>query len=92
MIGERIFSLFDVDKDGFLKKAEFQSGLCRLFVSSFEENVKLVYDLFDFDSDEKITKEDIRTLLSHVPLVQILELTNSDKPHEGQFTKQGGGM
>jgi Ca2+-binding EF-hand superfamily protein len=84
--------LFDVDKDCYLKKTEFQGGICRLFVSSFDENVKLVYDLFDFDSDGKISKEDIRTLLSHVPLVQILELTNSDSPHEGQFTKQGGGM
>ena len=74
-----MFGLFDADKDGFLNQSEFQTGLNRLFACSFEENAKLVYDLFDFDLDGKISKEDIRTLLSHVPLAEILELTAPDK-------------
>ncbi len=97
LIGERVFALLDTDKDGYLKKAEFQKGLCRLFANTFEESSRLIYDLFDFDSDGKISKEDIRTLLSHVPLVKILELLKSGKESEvqrseGQYTQHGGAL
>ena len=73
-----MFNLFDSDDDGFLAKDEFLSGLCKLFPNSFEEKVRLVYDLFDFDLDGVITKEDIRTLLSHAPLAQVLDIDESN--------------
>lgn len=69
-----MFSLFDEDKDGYLSEGEFKTGLLRLFGETFEQKVKLVYDLFDFDLDGKVSKEDIRTLLSHVPLAQVLDV------------------
>ena len=50
-----------------------------------------MYDLFDFDSDGFVSKEDIRTLLSHVPLVQLFEVTSVDSPREGRYTQHGGG-
>ena len=84
LIGERVFNLFDADRDGFLGKKEFMSGFYRLFSCTFEENLKLVYDLFDFDSDGKISKEDMRTLLSHVPLAQLLEVTAPDRVKTSQ--------
>jgi len=74
LIGERILYLFDIDKDGYLEEQEFRKGLKRMPSQSFEEYVRLVYDLFDFNFDGKISKEDIRTLFSHVPLVQILDV------------------
>lgn len=77
-----MFNLFDEDKDGYLGKEEFQKGLCRLFANAFEEKVRLVYDLFDFDLDGTIVKEDIRTLLSHVPLAQLLDVTRSNAQRE----------
>ena len=91
LIGERFFTLFDTDKDGFLKKAEFISGFLKLFPVSFEKSIKLIYDLFDFDSDGQVSKEDFRVLLSHVPLVKILDLIKSRSHGEGQYTQQGGG-
>lgn len=92
LIGERFFVLFDTDKDGHLKKDEFESCICRLFSATFVEKVKLVFDLFDFDSDGKISKEDIRTLLSHVPPVQIMEVTNVVESKEGLSPKKKQGM
>ncbi len=86
-----MFNLFDIDKDGYLKRKEFEEGICRLFAASYEESLRLVYDLFDFDSDGLVSKEDFRTLLSHVPLVQLMELTRAESPKEGQYTKGGGG-
>jgi Ca2+-binding EF-hand superfamily protein len=86
-----MFNLFDLDKDGFLKKKEFQDGLGKLFAQTFEENLKLVFELFDFDSNGRVSKEDIRTLLSHVPLAQLLELSAPGTLQEGQYTRRGGG-
>ena len=50
-----------------------QKGIKRIFSNSFAENVQLIFELFDFDGDGFITKEDIRTLLSHVPLNNLLD-------------------
>jgi Ca2+-binding EF-hand superfamily protein len=92
LIGERFFRLFDTDRDGYLNKAEFESCICRLFVPTFEEKIKLIFDLFDFDSDGKISKEGIRTLLSHIPPVKIIEVTNVAKPKEPQITNRVPGL
>ena len=43
---------------------------------------------YDFDRDGYITKEDVRLILSHIPIV------NSQKAKsvsEGTFTQEGGG-
>jgi len=92
LIGERMLNIFDLDKDGFLNKVEFQKAFVRLFATSFEENFKLVYDIFDFDGNGLISKEDCRIILSHVPLVRILELINVQEHPEGAYTKEGGGL
>jgi Ca2+-binding EF-hand superfamily protein len=74
--------MFDQNKDGHLNMEEFEQCVTQLFSTSFEGKVKLIFDLFDFDSDGKVSKEDIRTLLSHVPPVDIQEVTNVAKRKE----------
>ncbi len=71
-------------------RSEFISGGCRLFSSDFAENVRLIFELLDFDKDGQVTREDIRVVLSHVPLAQILQ-DNASTPREGQYTASGGG-
>ena len=66
-------------------------GACRLFNSNFDENLDLVFKVFDFDNDGFISKEDIRIVLSHVPLAQILQESKVGKKKEGAFTTGGGG-
>lgn len=39
-----------------------------LFCESHENNLKLIFDFYDFDKDGLISKEDIRVVLSYVPL------------------------
>lgn len=65
-------------------KGEFGSCIIRLFSSVFEEKVKLIFDLYDFDSDGKITKEDIITLLSHVPPEEVAEVSNITMQNKGK--------
>ena len=82
LIGERVFTLFDYDKDGFLNKKEFEDGLSRLFGDYFEDNLEFVFDLFDFNHDGNVSKEDMRMLLSHVPLAHLLEVSGPSSPRE----------
>jgi Ca2+-binding EF-hand superfamily protein len=43
-------------------------GMKILFCEGFEKSSKFIFDLYDFDKDGYITKEDIRVVLSYVPL------------------------
>lgn len=44
---------------------------------------------YDFDRDGYITKEDVRLILSHIPIVNSVE---GKLNAEGAFTREGGGM
>ncbi len=92
IIGERCFNLIDRDRDGVLSVTEFQNGLARFFCSTFEEKVGLIFDLYDFDEDGCMNGEDIKTMLSHVPLTQVLEAGNVTSPKEGKYTRGGGSL
>lgn len=92
LIGERVFNIFDTDKDGFSNNKEFLDASCRILSRSFEDNLKFVFDIYDFDGDGSISREDIRTLLSHVPLSEILAGKKDEGRKEGAFTKSGGGL
>jgi hypothetical protein len=47
-----------------------------------------IYYRYDFDRDGFISKEDVRLILSHIPIVN----TNTGSGvKEGQFTTEGGG-
>ena len=67
-------------------------GISRLFNNVFETNIALIFAMLDFDSDGIVTREDIRTLLSHVPISEVLLDMNLTMRKEGQYTKSGGGL
>ena len=67
-------------------------GISRLFNNVFETNIALIFAILDFDSDGIVTREDIRTLLSHVPISEVLLDMNLTMRKEGQYTKSGGGL
>ena len=71
MIGQRYFQICDVNKDGYLDITEFLVGIFKLYYSDYDVKMQFIFDMFDFDGDGWISKEDIRTLMSHVPLDQI---------------------
>jgi hypothetical protein len=48
----------------------------------------LIFFRYDFDKDGYITKEDVRLILSHIPIVNTATKTCIQ---EGSFTKNGGG-
>ena len=86
-----MFELLDVDGDGYLGKEEFVGEAKELFASQFKQQVAFVFRLCDFDGDGAVSREDLSTVLSHVPLAHILPEKRSRSTSEGQYTKTGGG-
>ena len=70
IISERLFAVFDKDKDGILNLSEFVNGMRSLFSQSesFDSLARFIFDFYDFRSCEKIKKDDVRVVLSYVPL------------------------
>ena len=70
IISERLFACFDKDKDGILNLTEFTTGMLSLFSQgeSFDSLAKFIFNLYDFNSTSIIKKDDVRVVLSYVPL------------------------
>jgi Ca2+-binding EF-hand superfamily protein len=67
-ISEKLFTVFDKDKDGFLNQKEFIYGMNRLYNSNFDETLKLIFDILDFNHDNLIEKDDVKMILGLLPL------------------------
>ena len=71
ILSERVFSVMDINNNGFIDLKEFINGMVTLFCEDFEKNSLFIFNLYDFDRDGKISKEDIRTILSYIPLNEL---------------------
>ena len=87
LLAERLFTVFDVDHDGYLNSKEFLTGLLRIYCSQFDQKMKFVFDIYDFDNDHLISKTDITTIITCMPVVR----TSGRADREGKFTQEGGG-
>ena len=68
LISERLFSVFDSSGNGYLSLNDFINNMLTLFSSNFEKLLQFIFKFYDFDNDGKITKEDVRVVLSYVPI------------------------
>ena len=68
LISERLFSVFDSSQSGFLSLNDFIYNMLTLFSSNFQKLIEFVFKFYDFDNNGKITKEDVRVVLSYVPI------------------------
>ena len=68
IISEKIFNSFDKDKNNYLNLKEFREGMIRLFQGNFEETLNSIFEIYDFDSDGFINKEDVRIIMFYLPL------------------------
>jgi len=91
LIAERVFTLFDRNKDQYAGRDEFIAAICRLLSKSFDDKIKIVFEIYDFDNDGIVPREDMRVILSSVPLAEILAGKKSQRRREGIFTRTGGG-
>ena len=49
-----------------------------LFTGSFDQLIKMIFDFYDFNKDGKISREDVRVVLSYIPL-KVMEQRINDK-------------
>ena len=68
IITERLFSVFDIHQNGSLSRDDFTEGMVTLFSGDFEQLQNLIFKFYDFNHDGYINKEDIRRVLSYIPL------------------------
>lgn len=47
---------------------EFIEGMTTLFSDSTDKIEKFIFQLYDFDKDGLISREDVRVVLSYIPL------------------------
>ena len=66
IIGDRLFRVFDSGRKDILELKDFKTGMNTLFCESYQNVLRFIFDFYDFDGDGKISKEDIRVVLSYV--------------------------
>jgi Ca2+-binding EF-hand superfamily protein len=76
----------DLNNDGYVDYREFLTGLLRIYCSTFEQRTKFVFEIYDFDGDGLVSKDDISTILSYMPVTKNIPVLG-----EGKFTQEGGG-
>ena len=81
--------MLDANNDEYIDLREFVYILFKIYYSNFDNQVKLVFDIYDFDKDGYITKEDVRIILSYIPILKD-KSTKGDK--EGIYNQEGGGV
>lgn len=88
IIGERFFGVIDLNTSNYVDLKEFVHGLFKVYQSSLDTKLKLTFDMYDFDKDSFVSKEDIRLVLSHIPVENSIMGTSVS---EGTYTSEGGG-
>lgn len=75
VISTRVYSLFDPTNKGYVTKESFMTTCQRLLSLEAEQKIRLVFDLLDFNTDGVIEKDEIWTLLCHLPLQKTVQFT-----------------
>ena len=67
-IAEKVFNSFSRTSSKGLTEEEFVDNLFKLYIGSFHEIIEIIFNILDFDKDQKILKEDIEMFLNHLLL------------------------
>lgn len=86
-----------MNSDGYIDLKEFVHGFFKVYYSNLETKIKLAFDVYslliltfyfsyDFDKDGFVKKEDVRLILSHIPIEKTFLGASSQVQGEGKFT------
>lgn len=67
IICDRFYNSFEQDPNGNISEKSFVKGMTRVFLSKTMNKLNLAFNMYDFDNDGKVSREDVRILMSYVP-------------------------
>jgi len=82
IILDRVFSVLNRTNTGYLTNTEFIDGLTTLFTETFDKLNKFIFDLYDYDKNGSINREDVRIVLSYIPLTTIRSINTKTMKYE----------
>ena len=84
-ISEKLFDSFAKSpKQEGLTQDEFVNGFFKLYMGNFQETTRVIFNLLDFDKDGIIKKDDVKLILSYLPLNNV----NQEKDKNSQSIKE----
>ena len=89
-ISDKLFNSFKNHSKSGLLEIEFVNGFYNLYMGTFEETTKTIFNLLDFDKDSMIQKEDVKLILIYL-LLDDFNNNNSlyeDENEEKIYNKQ----
>lgn len=69
ILGDRFFAIMDTNSDDYVDLKEFIVIMFKIYYSNLDTQIKMVFDIYDFNKDGKISPEDVRIILGFVPLL-----------------------
>ena len=67
LLGDRLFHYFDKGNTGFISWDNFICSLTILCLGTINEQVRLLFELFNISDTEYISRQDLITMLNYVP-------------------------
>jgi len=68
VVSDRLFTLASKgNKEERIEQDKFVKLMLEIYGSNLDGKMSLVFKVFDFDSDGKITAEDVKMILSYIP-------------------------
>lgn len=58
----------DKNKNNYIDILEFIDGMTTMFYENYEKLIKFIFNFYDFQNKGKISKEDVKVVLSYIPL------------------------
>ena len=81
-ISEKLYSSFSYrNKEGLILE-EFVDGFFHLYTGTFEDTAKIIFNLLDYNKDGLINNDDVKLLLSYLPLNNNDLSSNENKKEE----------
>ena len=68
IINERLFKVLDANNHSSLSEEDFVSGLLNLFLGDYKSLVKIMFNMYDYDRDGKISRKDVKIVFNYIPL------------------------
>ena len=68
LICERLFKVLSTKDQTSLTQEEFVTGLLNLFLGDYKTLIKIMFNIYDYNRDGKISRNDVKIVFNYIPL------------------------